>query len=70
MIRHCNMQSRYIYLRSSLLNIHKEVVVVLGVGGGTGKSYKTSYTRKIREKLKLKLASLDKKHKNLFLKSI
>lgn len=62
--------------KNRILESHHERVlftlypIVLGVGGGTGKSYKTSYTRKIREKLKLKLASLDKKHKNLFLKSI
>lgn len=41
--------------------------IICGVGGGTGVSYKTSFKRMIKEKLKIKIVRKNRKFNHLFL---
>jgi len=50
-------------IQHSLFNV---ATVINGVGGGTGKYYKNSTHRKIKEKLRIKLVKLNSSFTNLF----
>ncbi|MBT3065252.1 hypothetical protein [Rhodoferax sp. U11-2br] len=52
-------------IEACLLN---EPPIICGVGGGTGVSYKTSFKRTIKEKLKIRLARRNKNFYHLFSK--
>lgn len=43
--------------------------VICGVGGGTGTYYRNTFTRKLKEKLRLKIVGAQKKFRNLFSES-
>jgi hypothetical protein len=47
--------------------LFKNPPIICGVGGGTGVSYKTSFKRMVKEKLKIKLARKNKEFDHLFL---